>query len=110
VVAAVGARIGFLGVAGWFKEGAQGSRHARPIRKAGEHLGQGSRRSVARPGEAGKTGLTRWGQPFSERGDVRAGRARDGERGSSWAVLGHAEGKGGGTARAVWGLGWASLG
>ena len=47
MVAAVGARMGFLGAAGWFKEGAPGSRRARPIRKAGEHLGQGSRRSVA---------------------------------------------------------------
>ena len=48
MVVAVGARIGFLGgAAGWFKEGAPGSRRACPIRKAGEHLGQGSRRSVA---------------------------------------------------------------
>ena len=31
----------------WFKEGVPGSRCARPIRKAGEHLGRGLRCSVA---------------------------------------------------------------
>ena len=51
MVAAVGVRIGFLGgAAGWFKEGAPGSRRAHPIRKAGEHLGRGSRRSVESAG------------------------------------------------------------
>ena len=95
--------------AGRFKEGARISTCALK-KETGEVLGRGSQLVVARPGEAGKMGLTRWGQPVSERGDVRAGRARDGERGSSWAALGHAEGKGGGMARAVWGLGWASLG
>ena len=34
------------GAAGWFKDGAPGSRRARPIRKAGEHLGRGLRCSV----------------------------------------------------------------
>jgi hypothetical protein len=34
------------GAAVWFKEGVLGSRRARPIRKAGEHLGRGSWCSV----------------------------------------------------------------
>ena len=40
-------------------KGLRGSWRPRPIRKAGEHPGRGSRRAVARPGEAGKTGLAR---------------------------------------------------
>ena len=102
-------RMGAGRSAGRFKEGA-GISACAPKKETGEVLGRGSRLAVAQPGEAGKMGLTRWGQPVIERGDVRVGRAGDGERGSSWAALGHAEGKGGGTARAVRGLGWASLG
>ena len=48
-----------------------------------------------------------------ERGDgerVCAVTGRMGEKGSSWAALGHAGGKGGGTAWAVRSLGWAGLG
>ena len=69
----------------------------------------------------GEEGAARWGQPIRERGDVRADRAGirgegvccdrpNGEKGSSWAALGHAGGKGGGTAWAVRSLGWAGLG
>ena len=69
----------------------------------------------------GEEGAARWGQPISERGDVHADRAGrwgegvrsdgpNGEKGSSWAALGHAGGKGGGTAWAVRSLGWAGLG
>ena len=55
----------------------------------------------------GEEGAARWGQPISERGDVHADRAGrwgegvrsdgpNGEKGSSWAALGHAGGKGAG--------------
>ena len=49
----------------------------------------------------------------TERGDGGEGVRSDGpngEKGSSWAALGHAGGKGGGTAWAVRSLGWAGLG
>ena len=49
----------------------------------------------------------------TEQGDgerVCAVTGRMGEKGSSWAALGHAGGKGGGTAWAVRSLGWAGLG
>ena len=72
---------------GRVKEGA-GISACAPKKETGEVLGRGSRLAVARPGEAGKTGLTRWGQPVSERGDARAGRAGPSMRavvGASWS-------------------------
>jgi hypothetical protein len=54
------------------------ARIGRPARSPG----RGSRLAVTRPGEAGETGLTRWGQPVSERGDARGA----GRRPGAWAA------------------------
>ena len=98
----------------------------RPVDLAGLgwSTGSGSRRcgkEQSRGRHGGEDGAARSGQPISERGDVRADRAgrrgegvrsdgSNGEKGSSWAALGHAGGKGGGTAWALQSLGWAGLG
>ena len=76
------AGIGLQGAAGWFNKGRRDlgvrARIGRPARSPG----RGSRLAVTRPGEAGETGLTRWGQPISERGDARGA----GRRPGAWAA------------------------
>ena len=114
---------------GWgifWKEGVRGRLSSGSCRARVVHgaAGSGSRRFEAeqrRGCHGGEEGAARWGQPISERGDMHADRAGrwgegvrsdgpNGEKGSSWAALGHAGGKGGGTAWAVRSLGWAGLG
>ena len=110
----------------FWKEGVHGRLASGSCRARVVHgvAGSGSRRCGAeqrcgRPGR--EEGAARWGQPISERGDVRVdrvgrwgegvrGHGPNGEKGSSWAALGHAGWKGGGTAWAVRSLGWAGLG
>ena len=74
--------------AGWFKEGARISACALK-KETGGVLGRGSRLAVARPGEAGKTGLTHGvGLSVRERSGTRASAAERWAAGSSerWAA------------------------
>jgi hypothetical protein len=61
-----------VGAAGWFKEGAPRSRRARPIRKAGEHLGRVSRCSVANARRGGDE-TDGWARGVSRRAAGRRG-------------------------------------